>query len=98
MAPDYSREHWKQPDEHALLNEVASLVSILVDEDLTQPIFTDLHYWLYALPSAKADAAALNEQTLAHGLAFCGDGFIGGRVHLALEHGVTVARQIIGAC
>jgi len=28
------------------------------------------------------------------GLAFCGDAFVGGRVHLALEHGVEVARQL----
>lgn len=97
MAPDYSREHWKQPDEHVLINEAALLVSKLLDEDLSQPIFTDLQYWLYALPSVKADADALNAQTLPHGLAFCGDGFVGGRVHLALEHGVAVARQLIGA-
>ncbi len=98
MAPQYSREHWKQPDEHGLITEVAALVSMLVDEDLSQPIFTDLQYWLYALPSTKADADALNAQTLPYGLAFCGDCFVGGRVHLALEHGVTVAQQLIGAC
>jgi renalase len=32
---------------------------------------------------------------LPHGLAFCGDGFVGGRVHLALEDGIRVAHQVI---
>lgn len=97
MAPHYSRAHWQQPDEHALTGEVAALVSTLIDEEFPQPIFTDVQYWQYALPSTKADADALNAQTLPHGLAFCGDGFVGGRVHLALEHGVRVARQLRGA-
>jgi predicted NAD/FAD-dependent oxidoreductase len=28
-------------------------------------------------------------------LAFCGDAFVGGRVHLALEHGVEVAGMLL---
>ena len=43
----------------------------------------------------KADAQLLNALTLPLGLAFCGDAFVGGRVHLALENGVAVARQLI---
>ncbi len=33
--------------------------------------------------------------TLPMGLTFCGDGFVGGRFHLALEHGIKVAQQLI---
>ncbi|MFL5702461.1 MAG: FAD-dependent oxidoreductase, partial [Ktedonobacteraceae bacterium] len=58
------------------------------------PIFTDVQPWRYALPATKADAQALNALTLPTGLAFCGDAFVGGRVHLALEHGEEVARQL----
>ena len=29
-------------------------------------------------------------------LAFCGDAFAGGRIHLALEHEVAVTQQIAG--
>lgn len=95
MAPHYSREHWEQADEQSLLNEVAQLVAALIDEALPSPIFTDIQYWRYALPITRADADALNRQTIPHGLAFCGDAFVGGRVHLALEHGVKVAQNLL---
>jgi hypothetical protein len=32
--------------------------------------------------------------TIPYTLAFCGDGFVGGRVHLAMEHGILVAQRI----
>ena len=96
MAPQYSKDHWKLPDEQAVVRDVASLVAALLAEDLPAPMFSDVQHWLYALPSDKANADAINMQTMPHGLAFCGDGFVGGRVHLALEHGVQVARQLIG--
>lgn len=92
MAPQYSRDHWYMPDDE-LIREVAHLVSLLLDEPLNAPIFTDTYRWLYALPSRTADADALNALALPHGLAFCGDAFVGGRVHLAMEHGVEVAKQ-----
>lgn len=95
MAPPYSRDHWKQPDEQAVIQNVAQLVTQLIDEELAAPIFTDIQHWLYALPSVKANAETLNAQTLPHKLAFCGDAFVGGRVNLVLEHGVSVAQGII---
>ncbi|MGZ3629292.1 MAG: FAD-dependent oxidoreductase, partial [Ktedonobacteraceae bacterium] len=64
-------------------------------EPLDNPYFSDVHRWKYALPSEKADAVQLNALAMPLGLAFCGDAFVGGRVHLALEHGVEVARQLI---
>jgi renalase len=95
MAPGYSREHWQTPAQE-LLRDVAERVRLLLNEPLDRPIFTDIQYWLYALPSTLADARALNNLTMPMGLAFCGDAFVGGRVHLALEHGCEVARQLAG--
>ena len=94
MAPQYSNQHWDTPDE-ALVQDVAQRVAELIDERLPTPIFTDVQRWRYALPFEKADASALNALTIPHGLAFCGDAFVGGRVHLALEHGVSVAQSLM---
>jgi renalase len=94
MSPQYSREHWQAPDD-VVISEVANLVAVLLGEPLTTPVFTDTYHWRHALPVEKADAQLLNALTLPLGLAFCGDAFVGGRVHLALENGVAVARQLI---
>lgn len=94
MAPAYSQQHWETPDE-ALCQAVAAQVSQLLSEPLSDPYFTDVQRWRYALPSQKADAQQLNALTLPAGLAFCGDAFVGGRVHLALEHGIISARQLL---
>jgi renalase len=93
MAPQYSREHWETPSDE-LLSDVVSRVATLLDEPLVDPIFTDISYWQYALPSAKADAHTLNEVTIPAALAFCGDAFTGGRVHLALEQAIEVAGKL----
>lgn len=92
MAPQYSRDHWHISDDE-LFRDITNLVSALLGEPLTEPIFTDIYRWPYALPAQKADADALNALTMPHRLAFCGDAFAGGRVHLAIEHGVKVAKQ-----
>jgi predicted NAD/FAD-dependent oxidoreductase len=94
MAPQYSRDHWDHPADE-IISDVASRVSMLLEESLDKPIFTDMYQWRYALPAEKADAEQLNALTMPIGLAFCGDAFVGGRVHLALEHGVEVARQLV---
>ncbi|GAC1681851.1 MAG: FAD-dependent oxidoreductase [Ktedonobacteraceae bacterium] len=94
MAPQYSKEHRGTP-QPLLFQDVAQLVSTLVEEQLTIPMFTDVQYWRYALPSEKADTDALLPITLPLGLAFCGDAFVGGRAHLALEDGVHVAQRLL---
>ncbi len=94
MAPQYSRDHWQKADAEIIL-DVASRVAVLIDEPLPAPLFSDIQRWHDALPAEKADAAALNTLTIPYGLAFCGDAFVGGRVHLALEHGMTVAQSIL---
>jgi renalase len=94
MAPQYSHDNWHIADAEIVSN-VAHRISILVDEPLDKPFFSDVYRWQYALPTEKANAEQLNSLTLPIGLAFCGDAFVGGRVHLALEHGVVIARQMI---
>jgi predicted NAD/FAD-dependent oxidoreductase len=94
MAPTYSKEHRETP-QPLLFQEVAQLVSTLVNEQLLIPLFTDVQYWRYALPSEKADADTLLALTIPCALAFCGDAFVGGRAHLALEHGVHVAQRLL---
>jgi renalase len=94
MAPQYSQEYWQTSDPD-IVQDVARLVANLIDEPLLAPIFTNITRWPYALPAAKANADALNKLTLPIGLAFCGDAFVGGRIYLALEHGMAVARQLI---
>jgi renalase len=95
MAPQYSQDNWDKPDAE-LIDDVANRITVLLDEPLNKPFFSDLYHWRYALPAEKADAGQLNALAMPLGIAFCGDAFVGGRVHLALEHGVEVARQLIG--
>ncbi len=92
MAPQYSKQQWQTSDDE-LIVDVAERVSTLLHEPLTRPFFSDLKRWRYALPAEKTDAEQLNALSLPLGLAFCGDAFVGGRVHLALEHGILVAEQ-----
>ncbi|BCL80320.1 FAD-dependent oxidoreductase [Ktedonobacteria bacterium brp13] len=96
MAPQYSQEHLNTPPA-ILYADVAQQVATLIDEDLPAPTFTDHHYWRFALPRDKADKEALNKIAIPRRIAFCGDGFVGGRLHLALEHGTIVAQQLIDA-
>ncbi len=94
MAPRYTLDHWYMPDS-GIVEDVGRLVAELINEDLPPPVFTDVRRWRYALPGEEADEVVVNAASLPQGLAFCGDGFVGGRVHLALEDGIRVAQQII---
>ncbi|GCF07664.1 NAD(P)/FAD-dependent oxidoreductase [Dictyobacter arantiisoli] len=94
MAPAYSKQHMETAA-LTVIEDVERQVSTLLQEDLPEPVFTDLQHWRYALPAEKADAQTLNALTLPQGLAFCGDAFVGGRLHLALEHGIAVSQQLI---
>src|SRR6266487_5237460 len=94
MAPQYSQENWERPQQE-IATDAARRVAALINEPLPEPIFTDLEPWRYALPIEKANANELNTLTIPYGLAFCGDAFVGGRVHLALEHGIEVASRVL---
>jgi renalase len=93
MAPHYSCDHWHLTDRE-IIHDVAKRVTTLINENLPEPVFTNIQRWPYALPAEKADSDTLNALTIPHGLAFCGDAFVGGRVHLAMEHGMAVARAL----
>ena len=93
MAPQYSQDHWTTGNE-LIVRDVAQLVNALLNEALPEPYFTDIQLWRYALPATKADVQQLNALSLPYKLAFCGDGFVGGRVHLALEDGIEVAQLL----
>ena len=94
MAPDYSQEHWLTED-NTLIHDVAAQVSTLIDDHQPPPYFVAGLRGRYALPARTADSDALNGLTLPRGLAFSGDAFVGGRMQLALDHGVTIAQHII---
>src|SRR5215472_4203805 len=94
VAPQFSQEHWDTLDER-LVGEVAGRVVTLIDERPGRLVFWNVQRWPYALPVEKADGDRVNEIALPQGLAFCGDAFVGGRVHLALEHGVEVAKRMM---
>jgi renalase len=94
MAPHYSHEYSLKPDAE-IVSDVAHRVASLLDEPLDSPFFTDVFRWRYALPAEMVDADQLNALAKPLGLAFCGDAFVGGRVHLALEHGFEFAQQLM---
>lgn len=92
MAPLWSVEHWDDPL-LVLTTHVAELVSVLLDEDVRTPNWSNRQGWRYALPDGRADFEALN--TTLPGLFFAGDYTAGqGRVHLAIEQGWRVAERI----
>ncbi len=95
MAPQFSQNNWHTPDA-GIISDVAIHVTELLDEPLNKPFFADIYRWQYALPVEKANADQLNALTMPLGIAFCGDAFVGGRVHLALEHGAQIARELLG--
>lgn len=93
MAPQYSQEHMQTADSE-IMQDVATRVASLLAETLPTPFFADIVRWHYALPTTRADAEALNARTIPAGLAFCGDAFVGGRLHLALEHGIKISGSV----
>ncbi|HLG75177.1 MAG TPA: FAD-dependent oxidoreductase [Ktedonobacteraceae bacterium] len=94
MAPQYSHDYMQESDE-TIVRDVAVRVTALLKEPFMTPFFSDVRRWDVALPGRLADGVALNALAIPEGLAFCGDAFSGGRVHLALEQGLTIAQQII---
>jgi predicted NAD/FAD-dependent oxidoreductase len=94
MAPQFTLDHWNNKHEQTV-EDVHQLVVELIDEPLDTPVFGDVYAWACALPVRKANADTINAIAFPHRLAFCGDGYVGGRVHLALENGIRVAHQII---
>ncbi len=94
MAPDYSQQHWEDDDD-LLIQNVTAQVHKLLQENLPRSTFHDVKRWRYALPSKTRNNSVLNRFTLSEGLAFAGDSYTGGRVHLSLENGVRIALDML---
>ena len=93
MAADWTRDHYTL-DLDDLVAAARPILSDLLDTPLDEPDWADRQRWRYALPDAAADADAL-ALGAEHGLFFAGDFMAGkGRVHLALESGLTAADHI----
>jgi renalase len=93
MAADWTRDHYAL-DLDALVRVARPLLSDLLGTSLGEPAWADRQRWRYALPDAAADTEAL-ALGAEHGLFFAGDFMAGkGRVHLALESGLTAADHI----
>lgn len=92
MAAHFSMQHWDTPADE-LASAVIEMVSMVLGEDLSQPLWYDRQGWRYALPDGISRAAVLN--TTETGLFFAGDYIAGiGRIHRAIKSGHDVASAI----
>lgn len=103
MAPDWSVAHRSTPAADAAREAAARVAALLEDDRLADPDWTDLVEWRDALPDADpdadADGAATGPDRLrgaeSAGLFVAGDCTHGrGRIHAALERGLTVGDRI----
>jgi predicted NAD/FAD-dependent oxidoreductase len=94
MGPDWSVEHY-DVQETKLTDAAAEHVATLVDDDdLAAPDWTDVQHWRYALPDDGVDGSAL-ERAADHDLFFAGDWVAGeGRLHAALRSGLETGAQL----
>ncbi|MCS6842064.1 MAG: FAD-dependent oxidoreductase [Roseiflexus sp.] len=92
LAGHFSVQQWDAPADE-LAAAVVEIVSIVLGEDLSRPLWYDRQGWRYALPDGIARASVLN--TMQTGLFFAGDYIAGlGRIHLAIKSGWEVADAI----
>jgi predicted NAD/FAD-dependent oxidoreductase len=94
MAPGWSLERYEEP-EAEITGAAADLVGELFDEErFTDPDWTDIQHWRFALPEGEANADVLAGAE-DEGLFFAGDWVVGeGRVHEALGNGLEVGEQV----
>jgi predicted NAD/FAD-dependent oxidoreductase len=83
-------------DEATLIAELLPRLNQLLGSAFPSPLWLDRQGWKYALPNGKADHIILESYEQSDGLYFTGDALAGlGRIHLAMEHGMTIAQRII---
>ncbi|MFC4357449.1 NAD(P)/FAD-dependent oxidoreductase [Halobium salinum] len=94
LGAEWSDEHYDDP-EGAVVDAAAAKAATLLDDDrLADPDWTDLQRWRYAQPNEGADADVLRRGEV-DGLYFAGDWVVGeGRVHRALWNGYEVGERI----
>jgi predicted NAD/FAD-dependent oxidoreductase len=94
MAPGWSRPRFRS-ELGALVPEVTTLVGGLLDVDARRPRWADRQGWRYALPTAAADAEALEDAGPEAGIFFAGDALEGaGRVGKALQSGLRTGERL----
>ena len=94
MAPDWSVDHYRD-DPGELLDAVAAETATLLDDQrLADPDWTDHQHWRYALPDDGVDDDALASAT-EHDLFFAGDWVAGeARLHAAVRSGLETGERI----
>jgi len=94
MASKFSAEHWETSSE-TVIAEVAAMASALLGSDVTKHDWTYIQRWRYSQPDQTISTATVNG--VLPGLWFTGDYLVGGRVHLAAQHGKDIAAVIRAA-
>ena len=94
MSAPWTRGHYDDAQADVAAAAAAAAADLL--GPLPAPAWTDTQRWRYSLPNGQAEAEAL-EAAAPTGLFFAGDYTAGkGRVHLALEEGLSAADRIRG--
>lgn len=94
MAPDWSREHYDTPASEQTAAAAEHAASLVDDDRLLEPDWTDTQGWRYALPDEAVESEPV-EAAREAGLHVAGDWVAGeARVHAAVESGLAAADQI----
>jgi predicted NAD/FAD-dependent oxidoreductase len=95
--PEWSTAH-ADDDPAAATGALAEAVATLLDDDrLAAPDWTDHQSWRYALPDERVDPAPVRGAE-AHGIYCAGDWVAGeARLHAALRNGLAVGERLAGA-
>ncbi|WP_115863272.1 NAD(P)/FAD-dependent oxidoreductase [Halorussus litoreus] len=93
-SPDWSREHYDDPDDQIAVNAADRTAELLGDPDRYQFDWAEVVRWRDALPDAGADREVLARGADAD-LFFAGDWVVGeGRVHAALRSGLETGERV----
>jgi renalase len=95
LSPRWSERHYEEAPS-SIASFATERLRSLLEEDLPDPVWSDLQRWRYAHPRTAADAPALREAA-SLGLFFAGDCLVGrGRVEEAIRSGFAAAREMSG--
>jgi renalase len=96
MSPDWSADHYDDDDETITTVAAEQVATLLDDERLADPDWTDTQHWRYALPDDGIDGETV-DRAADHGLYLAGDWVAGeSRVHAALRSGLETGDDIAG--
>jgi len=93
MGGDWSVAHYDDTDAETTAAAADAVATLVEDDRLADPDWTDTQHWRYALPEDGVDDAI--EAATDHGLYFAGDWVAGeSRVHAALRSGLETGEAI----